>query len=44
LNRPQELSTRMGESLVHIEKGLHSSNGNIFANTGQVKLRPGGRE
>jgi len=22
-NRPQELSTRMGESLVHLEKGLH---------------------
>ena len=36
VNRPQELSTRMGESLVHIEKGLHSSNGNIFSNTGQL--------
>jgi hypothetical protein len=37
VNRPQELSTRMGESLVYIEKGLHSSNGNIFSNAGQVR-------
>ena len=35
VNRPQELSTRMGEALVHIEKGLHSSNGNLFSNGGQ---------
>jgi ATP-binding cassette subfamily B (MDR/TAP) protein 1 len=46
VNRPQELSTRMGESLVYIEKGLHSSNGNIFSNKGQVSggWRRGGRD
>ncbi|EOD24007.1 hypothetical protein EMIHUDRAFT_427164 [Emiliania huxleyi CCMP1516] len=38
VNQPQELSTRMGESIVHIEKALHLSNANIFTTIGSITV------
>jgi len=38
VNQPQELSTRMGESIVYIEKALHLSNANIFTTIGSITV------